>query len=450
MVQNNPRPSRRGVTRLGQSPLSRRLVLGGALGGAALGALGLSACSGSSGASSEGQVIWSTWGSPEDLKTFDKVQAAYTDNHPETELVFNPVPSYSEYHSKLLTQLSAGSAPDVFYVGDDHVASLLRNDVLLGLNDQLGEKTAGLSADDFNERLLEIATLDGELYALPNDVNPDTLWYDKQALEDAGITEDPAALAEQDQWTTEAYFEMLAKLQASGVHGAAYYNYWATHYSWITSQGGQVYDGDAFVAHEDPLAAPALQDFADRFVSGEQIVADTLPEGAGVGSLLVTHQLGFLAAGRYMIGSIEDAGVDTALYDIVRWPTPDGAAAPTGVAASYLAVNAQTQAQEAALGFFGEFLNTDGQRLRLEGSGTAVPSIEGADELITESAYPEHAQTMLDMRDLGYANFAVEAAVPDLSGTISVDHMLPLYEGAKDAATTLDEVAALIAEETAQ
>lgn len=438
---------RRSVPRIGAAGFDRRLFLAGA---AALGGLALSACSGSSGSSAKGQVIWSTWGSPEDLTSFDKVQEAFASSHEDIELVFNPTPSYSEYHSKLLTQLSAGSAPDVFYVGDDHVASMLRNDVLLGLGDQLGERTGGLTADSFNTSLLEVATWEDELYALPNDVNPDTLWYDKEALAAAGIEEDPATLAENDEWTTEAFFEMLAKLKAAELSGASYYNYWATHYSWITSQGGQVYDGDTFVAHQDPIAPTALQEFADRFVSGEQVVADLLPEGAGVDSLLVTHKLGFLAAGRYTIGSIRGAGVDETLYDVVRWPSPDGKAAPTGVAASYLAVNAKTADPDSALAFFGAFLDADGQRLRLEDQGNAVPSIEGADELVTEGGYPEHAQTMLDMRDLGYSNFAVEAAVPDLSTTIAVDYLLPLYDGSKDAQTTLDEVAALIEKETAK
>lgn len=443
MVQNLSR----GPRRIGDAGFDRRLFLGGV---AALGGLALSACSGSSGSSSTGQVIWSTWGSPEDLKSFDKVQEAFTNSHEDIELVFNPTPSYSEYHSKLLTQLSAGSAPDVFFVGDDHVASLLRNNVLLGLGDQLGEKTGGLTADSFNPSLLEVATWEDELYGLPNDVNPDTLWYDKETLAAAGIEEDPATLADNDEWTTEAFFEMLAKLKAAELNGASYYNYWATHYSWITSQGGQVYDGDTFVAHQDPIAPAALQEFADRFVAGEQVVADLLPEGAGVDSLLVTHKLGFLAAGRYTIGSIRGAGVDETLYDVVRWPTPDGKSAPTGVAASYLAVNAKSADPDSALAFFGAFLNADGQRLRLEDQGNAVPSIEGADELVVEGGYPEHAQTMLDMRDMGYSNFAVEAAVPDLSTTIAVDHMLPLYAGSKDAATTLNDVAALIEKETSQ
>ncbi|ETJ44756.1 ABC superfamily ATP binding cassette transporter, solute-binding protein, partial [human gut metagenome] len=101
------------------------------------------------------------------------------------------------------------------------------------------------------------------------------------------------------------------------------------------------------------------------------------------------------------IGTIEGAGVDKDLYDIVRWPTPDGAAAPTGVAASYLAINAKTKNKAGALAFYDTYLSAAGQELRLSEGGNAVPSITGADEIVLADGYPAHAQTMLDMRDAG-------------------------------------------------
>ena len=165
--------------------------------------------------------------------------------------------------------------------------------------------------------------------------------------------------------------------------------------------------------------------------------------------MLVTHKLGFFAAGRYTIAAIRGAGVDETLYDIVRWPSVDGTAKPTGVAASYLAINAKTADPEAALKFFTAFLDADGQKLRLEGAGNAVPSINGADDIVLSEGYPAHAQTMLDMRDLGYSNFPTEAAVPDLSNQISVEYMQPLYEGKSDAKSTLEAVAKLVEEKTA-
>ena len=104
--------------------------------------------------------------------------------------------------------------------------------------------------------------------------------------------------------------------------------------------------------------------------------------------------------------------------------------APTGVAASYLAINAKTKDKDAAFTFWTEFLSAEGQTFRLTGGGNAVPSIKGADEVVLEDNYPTHAQTFLDMRDIGFANYAAEGAVP---GTVdrhqrSVPRALPGQE----------------------
>ena len=61
-----------------------------------------------------------------------------------------------------------------------------------------------------------------------------------------------------------------------------------------------------------------------------------------------------------------------------------------------------------------------------------MPSIKGADEVVLEDGYPAHAQTFLDMRDIGFEDYAAEAVVPGLSTDVS-DLFLALYEGKADA-----------------
>lgn len=413
-------------------------------------ALSMTACSGSGGAGGSGgkAIVWTTWGSPDELTSFNEFEEQFKADHSDISVTFQPVPSYEEYHSKLTTQLSSGTAPDVFYVGDDKIASLVANDVLMPLDEYL-EKSDILDKADFDEAIYRIAEKDGSLFALPNDVNPDVFWYDKEALQAAGISEDPAELAENDEWTTEKFAEMNKKLTDAGLHGAMFWNYWNTHDSWITSQGGKVYDDDGnYVAHEDDTSVKAMTDFAKHMQDSTFEVADTLPKGAGADSLFVTHKLGFFAQGRYTIGTLEGAGVNMDSYDIVRWPTPDGKAAPTGVAASYLAINKNAQDPDAAFLFFSEFLSKDGQELRLKGAGNAVPSVKGADDIVTGEGFPAHAETMLHMRDMGYSNFPAEAVVPDLSNQIAVDYMLPLYQGKSTAPETLKAIADLVAKST--
>ena len=424
----------------------RRLL---AIGAASAVAVGLAACSGGGGGSDENTVVWSTWGTPEELTRFEEFNAQFMERHPDIKVELQPVASYGDYHSKLLAQLTSGTAPDVFYIGDDKIGQFVDAKVLMPLADLMESDASQTKPDDFFPGLFGAAEQDGEYYAAPNDSNPDVLWYDKQALAAAGITEDPATLAENGEWTTEKYLEMNDKLAAAGLVGSMFWNYWATHYSWISSQGGTAYDDSgAFVGNADATTVGAVDTLGEYFQDGTFVVADTMPEGAGADSVFVTHQAGFFSQGRYTIGTVTSAGEQDS-YDIVRWPTPDGQAAPTGVATSYLAINGKTKATDAAFTFWTEFLSAEGQVFRLQGGGNAVPSIKGADEVVLEDGYPAHAQTFLDMRDIGFEDYAAEAVVPGLSTDVS-DLFLKLYEGKADAQGTLDAVSDLVAEKSGE
>jgi len=411
--------------------------------------IGLAACSGGGGASDANTVVWSTWGTPEELTRFEEFNDEFMKRHPDITVELQPVASYADYHSKLLAQLTSNTAPDVFYIGDDKIGQFVDAKVLAPLTKLMESDASQTHPDDFFPGLFGAAEQDGEIFAAPNDSNPDVLWYDKQALAAAGITEDPAALAEDGEWTTDKYLEMNDKLAAAGLTGSMFWNYWATHYSWISSQGGTAYDDSgAFVGNDDATTVDAVDTLGRYFQDGTFVVADSMPEGAGADSVFVTHKAGFFSQGRYTIGTVESAGEQDS-YDIVRWPTPDGQAAPTGVATSYLAINGKTKAKDAAFTFWTEFLSAEGQVFRLQGGGNAVPSIKGADEVVLEDGYPAHAQTFLDMRDIGFEDYAAEAVVPGLSTDVS-DLFLKLYEGKADAQGTLDAVAGLVADKTGE
>lgn len=412
-------------------------------------ALSLAACSGGSSSSDSDTVVWSTWGTPEELTRFEEFNDEFMERHPDIKVELQPVASYADYHSKLLAQLTSRTAPDVFYIGDDKIGQFVDADVLLPLTELMESDKSETKPDDFFPGLFGAARTDDEIYAAPNDSNPDVLWYDKVALEAAGITDDPAELAEQGEWTTDAYLDMNARLKAAGLTGSLFWNYWATHYSWISSQGGTAFDDSGeFIGNTDRETVEAVEALGKNFQDGTFVVADSLPEGAGADSLFVSHKAGFFSQGRYTIGTVTSAGEEES-YDIVRWPTPDGTAAPTGVATSYLAINGKTKNTDAAFTFWTEFLSAEGQTFRLQGGGNAVPSIKGADEVVLEDGYPAHAQTFLDMRDIGFEDHPTVAAVPGLSTDIS-DLMLSLYEGKSDAQGTLDAIADLIASKSGE
>lgn len=420
--------------------INRRGFLAGSLGASAL--LALSACGSGNAGGNASAITWSTWGTPEEGQRFKKFNDQFKADHADIRATLQMVPSYSDYHSKLLTQLTSGTAPDVFYVGDDFMGKFVDSGVLMNL-DPVVNGSGSLQVADFNDSLFGAAKTGEGLFALPNDCNPDVLWFDKKALAAAGINENPAELAASGQWTVDAFLDMCAKLADAGLHGALFWNYWATHWSWVVANGGTVFDAqDNFVLPDDEVSVQALESLGKAFQQKHFTVADSLPEGSGGDSLFATHKAGFYVQGRYGIATAEQSG-NRDDYDIAPWPSISGKPGPSGVATSYLAINNKTKSGEAASTFLAEFLNADGQTLRLADGGNAVPSIKGADDVVLRDSYPEHAQTFLDLRDTGFSNFAREAKVPGLSAEISTA-MLALYEGKATTAETVSAVTTLV------
>ncbi len=409
-------------------------------------ALSMAACSGSGGGSGTKTVVWSTWGTPEELTRYKDFDQKFMKQHPDIKVMLQPVADYGDYHTKLLAQLASGTAPDVFYIGDDKIGQFVNSKALMPLTSLMESSASKTKPDEFAQGLFGATKKGDEYYAAPNDSNPDALWYDKAALKKAGVTSDPATLAAEGKWTTQAFLDMNEKLHNAGLTGSMFWNYWSTHYSWISSQGGKAFDDSGkFVANTDKTSVKAVDVLAKNFQNGTFVVADTLPEGAGADSVFVTHKAGFFVQGRYTIGTVKAAG-DPENYDVAPWPTPSGKAAPTGVAVSYLAINAKTKNKDAAFEFWTNFLSAEGQTARLQGGGNAVPSIKGADKVVLDG-YPQHAQTLLDMRDVGFEDYPTEASVPGLSSDIS-DKMLALYQGKASTKDTLDEISKMISDKT--
>lgn len=411
---------------------------------AAVGLSTLAACSGGGGAGVAGKttITWSTWGGPTEMAKFNAFDKQFMQTHPTINVVLQPVPDYTNYSSKLFIELSSHTAPDVFYVGDDQVGKFVSTGQLKPLNSILSSSPE-ISANSFAPGLFGAAVKAGTYYGVPTDCNPDAFWYDKTALRSAGITQDPATLAAQGKWTLATFGDMVAKLHAHGLNGAAFWNYWSTPYSWITAYGGKIYGQDGqFVLPHDPLSVHALQVLASNFQSKSFLVADTQPSNQP-DTMFLQHKLGFFVQGRYTIGTI-DEGKDPGSYDVAPWPSATGKVTPSGVATAYLAINKSTPHLAAATTFLRAFVDAQGQTLRLAGAGAAVPSLRGSSADSVVLGYPAHASFLSTMRSLGFEDFAAEAAVPGLPIDMATVY-LNLYQGKVSLNTALSQLAALAA-----
>lgn len=379
--------------------LSRRALLG-FTGAAALGGLGLSGCGVDRmfRGREDGLVTWGSWANPGEAKRFYEFNDRYTE---QTGVAARYQTVVGDYTAKTLTQLAGRAAPDAFYVSTEMMPTLIQEKQVLTVNDYLQSAAAATSLEDYFPGLVEWCKDDeGLLYGLPVDCNPLVIWFNSDILAEAGA-ELPADQYAAGRWNLDALTDMLAKVKATGKRGLTFDSGFGHLFSWITTFGGTLFEDGKPVFHEDPIAKQMIGWIFEQLEAETITYGGSLPEGQGGDQLFFAQQLASYVAGRWVLPNLKELEFN---YNIVPFPTENGGEVmPANVACAALGVNARAVNPEAALDFFGAFLNADGQRFRLSGGGNAVPSMEGIEEVVTEGNLPANGALFLECAQKGYA-----------------------------------------------
>ncbi|MCY4110157.1 MAG: sugar ABC transporter substrate-binding protein [Chloroflexi bacterium] len=180
---------------------------------------------------------------------------------------------WAEFHTKLLTQAAAGTAPDAFAHSNVFYPKYVKRGGALAL-DEFVKTNVEFDIDDFLPVSLKLSTVDGKLYGLPHISSAWGIIYNKQVMEDAGITESPNDLDARGEWNWESNLEMLKKLTKRDSDGKAErlgqadpgLRFRSSH-QWAWQNGGEALKQptlDEFVLNE-PASAEAVQWIADSF-----------------------------------------------------------------------------------------------------------------------------------------------------------------------------------------
>ena len=117
-----------------------------------------------------------------------------------------------EYVQKLEAGAAAGQLPALTAVRAINIAQLAARGVLKPFGPEAMAVLGDDFANDFPEDLWSVGEFRGERYAIPLDVHPIIMFYNKELFAAAGI-EEPGA----EPWTREEFEDALAKLEESGV-----------------------------------------------------------------------------------------------------------------------------------------------------------------------------------------------------------------------------------------
>jgi len=200
-----------------------------------LGAFGLTAC-GKKGGNSTIKI--SSWGDLQENQILVDLIAQFEKENPKIKVELTRIP-FGEYTTKLLTQIAAGSAPDVIFTETNNFVDLYLRNAFEPLNGFI--EADKFNTSDYYPQILDRFTADGKVYAIPRDTAPICcVYYNKKAFDEAKIA------YPSDDWSWDEFLAAGQKLVQKDATGKvtrwAFIDDWTMIEPWIYSAGGNMAD----------------------------------------------------------------------------------------------------------------------------------------------------------------------------------------------------------------
>jgi len=331
-----------------KEPFSRRGVLRAGAASAAMAGVGglASACSSSSSGSKVLNVLVFT--DQASANKLSKAAAPFEAAHPGVKVKFTGISGtdWSDFFSKLLTQIAAGNAPDIASVATEGLQLFAAKGLAEPLDDYVKRDAAQLKSyfADVHPSLTEAMMYQGHLYELPTDFNAGNMFYSTSLLESAGVGR-PA-----DDWTKDDFYDIAKKIAAKGGSAVSYdwvVRLWGSWTSWMYANGGNLltegkWDGGDWLWNtfypNDPAAAgrkggwrwgdptansaPVVESL-DYMIQLQKEGLSPKPDVGGGGTLqglFASNKIGMSIGGGFWAGGLHNAGMKTDSFDVQYFP----------------------------------------------------------------------------------------------------------------------------------
>jgi multiple sugar transport system substrate-binding protein len=369
---------------------------------------------------------------------FEELAASFTKQNPKITVEVTAVP-WDQYWTKLQTQASSNTLPDLFWINEPNFAQYATNGVI-------AEVGADYTPADFPEALVGSYTLDGRVLAAPMSYNTMAVWYNTAIFDAAGVAYPEAS------WTLDDFAAtanaITEKLGDEGVFGAASGPALGqeTYYNTIFAAGGHVISEDGTTSgYGDPATIEGLQVWVDLISSGaaptvEQVNDNPIAQYFTSGKLAMMWSGGWNAktlSTSEIADTIEVAPLPHGSSDLVT--TIQGGAYAVSAGSKHLA---QAQA-------FQSFLTSQEASEAFGKAGFGIPARLSAADTFT-AAFPDwDLQTFID-QSASAAPYPVSLDTAAWN-QLEVEYLTPAWTGQKPVAEAARELAeamdAVLAEE---
>lgn len=164
-------------------------------------------CSGAKSSSSgeKATVRLSTWAGADEAKQLQKIIDKLNAKSTTYKIVQDSNPA--DYDTRLKTQLSGNSGPDIFWVSAQSASQLASNGAMVDITDMLSKSSSpAAKTSDYFETSLQPFTVKNKIYGLPWIEQPIMVYYNKDMFDKAGIT------APDGNWNWDTFLQYANKL----------------------------------------------------------------------------------------------------------------------------------------------------------------------------------------------------------------------------------------------
>lgn len=332
--------------------------------------IGIFSLSGAVVAQDASTLLWGMWGSPEEIATHQAVADAYMAQNPDVTIELWSQP-WGDYFTKLDTLFAAGDAtaiPDVFFLFP--VPSYAARGVLNNLDPFV--EASGMDLTDYWPGAIDSTSFEGSVYGFPRDSAVETLYYNKDHFDAAGL-DYPT-----DEWTWDdlrAAAEALTVKESSGrvsryglaMEGGKFFN-------WVGANGGAILD-DVFNPTECRLSQPESIEGIEFFaglMNDEVAWRDAnLNQAGGDLTVFLAEQASMFIQNASRVPALNAAGIN---YDVAAVPTaPGGGRQAGGAGGAAWVMSASTDSPDLAWDFLQFLQSPEGGQAIYFSTGEAFP-----------------------------------------------------------------------------
>ncbi|MDQ6423149.1 sugar ABC transporter substrate-binding protein [Paenibacillus sp. LHD-117] len=338
------------------------------------------------------KIKFAGWGDPTEKEVFTKLIKDFETKNPNIKVEYLHIPQ--DYVGKMNTILAGGDAPDVFYVPDGDFGRWVSQDLLLPIEDYVDASNID-KADMWESSLIRYrydgAVIgQGPLYALPKDIGPTVLYYNKDLFNKMNV---PFPSADTPM-TFDQLLETAQKLTVKKGEKVEQYGmgpiWWE---GFVLGNGGKFLSDDRkeFLLNGKE-ASDALQ-FAVDLAHKHKVVPDSRAlKAMNDGQMFETGKLAMMIQGRWMVPTYRKLSFD---WDVAPLPANGQWSGWSGSVG--IGIYSKTKHAEAAYELVEYLGGPEGQKEQSL-MGFAIPSFKSmanSDVFLQPGQKPEHAEVFI-------------------------------------------------------